>query len=286
MLFYYPGDGNWWLGSFSAGGASLTWRLVGNTASMVGPFWVEDFDADGRSNLLFHNPVNGSWSLGTISTGGALSWKSLTKTGGAGVGWPGNFWTGYFRGVLKPDLLHYQPATGDWWLGTVTGSQFAWQHVGNTSGFGDVRARPWFTGYFKGSGGIDVLFYAADGNWWFGSLSGTSLGWTLAGSTGRSYAARLRIHYKLLANPDCCARDPPPGDKGSLRRARHPRGAWDDGGPDGTEPRARRSTRPRRRGLHFLLVAHPEATTGNRTGCSSTARTSPPTRSSSTSAAR
>jgi hypothetical protein len=204
VLFYYPGDGNWWLGSFSAGGASLSWRLVGNTAALgtfVGPFWVADFDADGRSNLLFHNPVSRSWSLGTISTAGALSWKALTKTGGAGVGWPGSFWTGYFRGVLKPDLLHYQGATGDWWLGTVTGTQLAWQHVGNTAGFGDVRGRPWFTGYFKGSGGIDVLFYAADGNWWFGSLAGTQLQWTLAGNTGRSYAVRLRIHYKLLANP-------------------------------------------------------------------------------------
>ena len=33
VLFYYPGDGNWWLGSYD--GAQLSWTLAGNTGSRL-----------------------------------------------------------------------------------------------------------------------------------------------------------------------------------------------------------------------------------------------------------
>ena len=207
VLFHVPRDGNWWLGSFSPGGASLTWRSAGNSAGFGNiwdgrPFWIEDFDADARSNVLFHDPRDGSWWLGTFSTAGALTWRGVGNTASMGAVWPnGRFWTGFFRGVFKPDLLYYDPTGGDWRLGTLTGSQIAWQLVGNTVGFGNLHDRPFWTGYFKGSGGFDALFYAGDGNWWLGSISGNTLGWTLAGNTGRSYEGRLRVHYKLLANP-------------------------------------------------------------------------------------
>jgi hypothetical protein len=208
VLFYFPGDGNWWLGSFSAGGASLTWGLAGNTSAFGNladgrPFWIHDFDADAKDNVLFHNPADHSWWLGAFSNAGALTWNAVGNTSGFGTIWPKcRFWTGYFRGVLKPDILFYQPYDGNWWLGTLSGAQINWQLVGNTSAFGDISALPFWTGFFKGWGGIDVLFYYnGDGNWWLGSISGTSMTWTLAGNTGRSYARRVRVHFKLLATP-------------------------------------------------------------------------------------
>lgn len=35
VLFYYPGDDNWWLGTLTNG--QLSWTLVGNTAGFRGP---------------------------------------------------------------------------------------------------------------------------------------------------------------------------------------------------------------------------------------------------------
>jgi hypothetical protein len=82
VLFYYPGDDNWWLGSIAGG--QLTWQLVGNTA-------------------------------------------------GFGDIWPGgSFWTGYFSGVFRADVLFYAPWDGNWWKGTVTGQNLNWKLVGNT----------------------------------------------------------------------------------------------------------------------------------------------------------
>ena len=56
MLFYYPGDRNWWLGRCDAAG-KLTWNLAGNTAGFGQvhdgrPFWVGDFAGDGKSDMI------------------------------------------------------------------------------------------------------------------------------------------------------------------------------------------------------------------------------------------
>ena len=58
VLFYYPGDDNWWLGTMANG--QLNWALAGNTAGFGHgindgrPFWIGDFDGSGaaRCSLL------------------------------------------------------------------------------------------------------------------------------------------------------------------------------------------------------------------------------------------
>src|SRR5438105_15858598 len=81
LLFYYPGDFNWWLGSIVNG--QLTWNLVGNTAGFGQvadgrPFSVGDFSADLGSDLLFRYPGDVNWWLGSISNG-QLSWSIVGK---------------------------------------------------------------------------------------------------------------------------------------------------------------------------------------------------------------
>lgn len=82
VLFYYPGDHNWWLGRLTGG--QLQWSLVGNTAgfgrvSDGRPFWIGDFNGNGRSDVLFYYPGDRNWWLGQM-TGGQLQWSLVGNT--------------------------------------------------------------------------------------------------------------------------------------------------------------------------------------------------------------
>src|SRR6266446_1283021 len=78
ILFYYRGDGNWWLGTVS--GTTLTWQLVGNTTGFGNlldgshPIWIGDFAGVGRQQVLFYYRGDSNWWLGTI-TGATLTWQ-------------------------------------------------------------------------------------------------------------------------------------------------------------------------------------------------------------------
>ncbi|MGC5173266.1 N,N-dimethylformamidase beta subunit family domain-containing protein [Microbacterium sp. DT81.1] len=80
VLFYYPGDDNWWLGSLVNG--TLSWRLVGNTKDFGHniqdgrPFWIADFDGSGRNSVMFYYPGDDNWWLGSL-VNGTLSWSHL-----------------------------------------------------------------------------------------------------------------------------------------------------------------------------------------------------------------
>src|SRR4029079_18119884 len=118
VLFYYPGDMNWWLGSFD--GTSLDWQLAGNTKGFgqVGdgrPFWVGDFTGDGKSDVLFYFPGDKNWWLGSFD-GAKLNWTLAGKSSGFaqfGDGRP--FWVGDFTGDGKSDVLFYFPGDKNWW---------------------------------------------------------------------------------------------------------------------------------------------------------------------------
>jgi hypothetical protein len=137
ILFYYPGDDNWWLGTVDPTG-QLNWQLVGNTAGFGHgiydgrPFWIDDFNADALADVLFYYPGDHNWLLGSLA-GGQLNWQLVGNTAGFGNIWPGgSFWTGYFSGVFRADVLFYAPWDGNWWKGTVTGLNLTWKLLGNT----------------------------------------------------------------------------------------------------------------------------------------------------------
>jgi len=192
VLFYYPGDGNWWLGSYS--GTQFTWALVGNTNNFGQvddgrPIWTGDFNGDGQAEVLFYYPGDGNWWLGSYqATSGQLVWSLAGNTAGFGNVADGRpIWISNFSNTAQAQVFFYSPGDGNWWLGSYDGTQLVWSLVGNTNNFGQLDdGRPIWTGDFNGDGQAEVLFYyPSDGNWWLGSYQGTNgqLAWSLAGNT-------------------------------------------------------------------------------------------------------
>ncbi len=206
VLFYYPGDDNWWLGTVLNG--HLAWTLAGNTAGFGHgindgrPFWIGDFDGSGRQEVLFYYPGDGNWWLGTF-TGTQLTWSFAGNTVGFGHGINDGrpFWTGRFSRTDRDEVLFYYPGDDNWWLGTVLNGHLTWALAGNTAGFGHGinDGRPFWIGDFDGSGRQEVLFYyPGDGNWWLGTFTGTQLTWGFAGNTGRPCSQSVVVHFKSL----------------------------------------------------------------------------------------
>jgi hypothetical protein len=205
MLFYYPGDDNWWLGTINNG--ALTWELVGNTVGFGHgindgrPFWIGDFTGNGLSDVLFYYPGDDNWWLGSM-VGGQLTWTLAGNTVGFGHaindGRP--FWTGRFSTADRDQIMFYYPGDGNWWLGSHDGNAIQWSFAGNTNNFGQVwDGRPFWMADLDGDGRTEPVFYfPGDGNWWAGAYGAGALDWRFLGNTGRPCSQSVRVHYKSL----------------------------------------------------------------------------------------
>ena len=135
VLFYYPGDQNWWLGSHD--GQKLQWTFVGNTHGFGQvwdgrPFWTGNFSRADRQEVLFYYPGDQNWWLGSHD-GNQLQWSLAGNTAGFGQVWDGRpIWTGSFSRVDRQEVLFYFPGDSNWWLGSYDGNQLQWSLVGNT----------------------------------------------------------------------------------------------------------------------------------------------------------
>ena len=215
MLFYYPGDGNWWLGAYSGG--SFQWSFIGNTrgaARPAPPFpaqcvpirdQVEEIQQEIRDlQEELRNaptPQKGPIARAIRAKKSALvaaqrqlgqcvaQWGQPAAPPWPNFGqiWDGRpFWIGWFSRAARAELLFYYPGDDNWWLGTFDGAELRWNFAGNTAGFGQRinDGRPFWIGDFDGDGRDDVLFYyPGDDNWWLGRHNGSVLGWSLAGNT-------------------------------------------------------------------------------------------------------
>src|ERR1700724_1412936 len=120
ILFYYPGDHNWWLGQFA--GTNINWSLAGNTAGFGQvwdgrAFWVGNFARPSQQDILFYYPGDHNWWLGKFS-GTSLNWNLAGNTAGFGQVADGRpFWTGQFTGSGRSEILFYYPGDHNWWLG-------------------------------------------------------------------------------------------------------------------------------------------------------------------------
>ncbi len=191
ILFYYNGDGNWFLGTFTATGSS--WKQVGNTPGYGNLLdgnhlvWVGDFAGLGRPQILFYYNGDGNWLLGTF-TATSSSWKQVGSTPGYGNLLDGNHLVqvGDFAGLGRPQILFYYNQDGHWFLGTFTATSSSWKQVGSTPNFGnllDGNHLLW-VGDFAGLGRPQILFYYnQDGHWFLGTFTATSSSWKQVGST-------------------------------------------------------------------------------------------------------
>lgn len=217
MLFYYPGDDNWWLGTLING--RFQWALAGNTRGFGHaindgrPFWTADFNGDGLDEVLFYYPGDDNWWLGSFGSN-QLSWRFAGNTAGFGHaindGRP--FWVGNFVWAGQASMLFYYPGDDNWWVGTLGSGQLQWSWAGNTAGFGHAinDGRPFWTGRFDADARADMLFYyPGDGNWWLGSHSGPGgqLGWSLVGNTGRRFDRCVRLNLILVGIESFTAAD-------------------------------------------------------------------------------
>jgi hypothetical protein len=141
-LFYYNGDGNWWLGL--SNGNTLNWQLAGNTRSFGNlldanhRLFGGDFNGDGKRDVAFY-ASDGSWWLGT-SDGAALHWNSAGNVAGFGNLLDGahRLFSGDYNGDGKTDALFYYNGDAHWWLGSSDGAAFQWQLAATTPDLGDL----------------------------------------------------------------------------------------------------------------------------------------------------
>jgi hypothetical protein len=205
VLFYSPGEGNWWRGTDVHG--AFQWVLAGNTQGGDGgpnfgntagdPIWSGDFEGVGKDQVLLYSPGDGNWFLGTDS-GGKFEWAPAGNTeGGSGGPNYGNTagdptWIGDFSGTGRQQVLFYSPGDGSWFLGSVLNGTFQWEPLGNTQGgnrgpnFGNTAGDPTWIGDFGGVHKQQVLFYSpGDGNWFLGTVVNGAFQWVRLGNTQR-----------------------------------------------------------------------------------------------------
>jgi phenylpyruvate tautomerase PptA (4-oxalocrotonate tautomerase family) len=136
--------------------------------------YVGDFTGDGRTDIAIHDRVSGDWFVGR-STGSSFAIELWASSFGSRGNGRERVYVGDFSGDGRMDVAVHDRITGDWWVGTSTGSTFSvtlWVTGFGNRGEGRERAH---IGDFTGDGRTDVAIHDfTSGDWFVGVSTGTS----------------------------------------------------------------------------------------------------------------
>jgi hypothetical protein len=137
-MFYYPGNGDWWLGTLNTQNQFL-WNRVDNSSGFGNiskdPFWTGDFVGNGHTDVMFYSPGDQNWWLGTLNTLNQITWTLATNTSSYGNVEDGRpLWVSPFNGGKQTDVMFFWPWDDTWRLGIVgAGNALVWSPVGTAS---------------------------------------------------------------------------------------------------------------------------------------------------------
>jgi hypothetical protein len=175
--------------------------VVGRTHRFVSTFTIDKPDAPNAAvTLAGYSTANLSWELGVFS-GTNLKFASCSNTTGFGdISAPPpthRFWVGSFDGSGKDNMLFFNQADENWFLGTFANGKLTWNLAMNSKGFGGAEnGGSFFVGDFGGVGRKSVFFYfAQDGDWLLGTFAGSKLSFNRAANTAVSPANQWQFGY-------------------------------------------------------------------------------------------
>jgi hypothetical protein len=197
ILFYYAGDGTWWLGVFVE--SRITWNALsinrfGDLNDGNHRLWTGNFTGDSRTEVLFYYNGDNRWWLGRVTPDGlTLTWKNVSTTGfGNLLDGQHSLWVGNFGGTGRDEIVFYYAGDGHTWHGRIddAGTTLSWNGPLNTSPFGNLadsnNHRTWLGAFSKTSKTQVLFYYSGDNRWWLGTLSddARSFSWTQVAQTG------------------------------------------------------------------------------------------------------
>jgi hypothetical protein len=208
-------SGAWLL--FSLSGSQLVSHGVGSTAGFGNvndgrPFWVGDFGGDGIDEMLFYYPGDDNWWMGRFffTTPESATCSQLRKDIAQAQAAITQLKAEQSAAVLAKDYSALRTIAADITKEqnilaakqaqfTQAGcaatapplfGQLVWKLVGNTIGYGHgltSDGRPFWVGRFSQASKDEILFYYAPaGHWHRGKFDGSTIQWTLAGTTNVS----------------------------------------------------------------------------------------------------
>ena len=192
ILFYYPGDQNWWLGTYDDHVGRLDWVSAGNSGDSRNlldghQFWTGRFSRGDRDQVLCYYPGDHNWWLGTIEPGSlVLTWSRVSiRPSGERV------WIGRFAQSDRDAILVFDDPTFRVGAFDTASAALQWTDAGVADE--PLSTRMVWIGRFSRSDRSEMLtFDPVDKLWRLAT-------WDAAGTLQWSQAGRTRGFGDLLA---------------------------------------------------------------------------------------
>jgi hypothetical protein len=153
-------------------------------------YMLDDFNGDGRVEVICYTSRDRNWWLGTFEAGGTLRCTNAGNVNNFGNLLDGQhlIMTGDFDGDRRAEVLFYFKGDGNWFIGVPdANNRLDWSGgpASNTKNKFPGNLWGWY-GDFDADGRTDWLWYSIkDRNWWLLTLEPNTkkLKWTIVGNT-------------------------------------------------------------------------------------------------------